>query len=508
MDNLKLLRQVLRNNAVPLKKCAIKRLVEIGGPKAKSIIQSQLSKREIRREVYDGLAILNDQIFEELIQDLQVEDRQHVSIIAARALGLLGDKRAIPLLINEIDKPPTWDMKDAVIYSLGLLKATESLDLIMEHLNHTKWVERPQDNNLMVRKAAARSLGEIGDKRAVDELIQALDLDIRSIRGHPDREAVLPFKKEVLWALGAIKDFRALPTIIKAINDPKLQKQALDALDEFGPESYEALIALLNHDSKEISSIAADSLSKLGDLRATEQLLKFLDCDHWKAIYDAIENMRDLKVVEPLIQRLEVEKNQERIEQIIRILLDLGGGRVIQPFVKLYLNKGLIGAHSRIRQELLGTILNLDPSQEDIIIRCLINELLQEQERVQNNSLRWLKSRFNLAPDKFNPTKFGAAFEKLMLLDHAINWYTQLGELEEAARVRRLQAEMGATTVSQKVIQGDEITSIQDSVVSRSTIGTGDGDELLLQLERLGDMKEKGLLTEDEFTKAKEKMLN
>jgi len=507
MDDLRELYQILRRDNPILQRSAIKRLVGLGGEEARRIMIRRLGDRAIRRELYDGIARIEGPIYEELIRDLHDEKQQHVSIIAARALGLLGDKRAIPHLVQEIDKPPTWDMKEAVIYSLGLLEATDTLDLIIEHLTNEKWVARPQMENLRVRKAAAHSLGQIGDKRAVDALIKSLDVNYISVRRHQDKEYVFQFQDEVLWALGAINDSKAIPTIIEAINDPKLQEVACEALNKFGPKSYDKLIELLHHENPDISSFSAQALCQLGDLRATEHLIKFLDCENWKPKYDAIEKMRDPKIVEPLIQRLEVESDFERIEQIIRILLDMGGDEIIQPFVKLYLNKGLIGAHSQIRQELLGTILNLDSSQEEKIIRGLINELLQEKEQIQNNSLRWLKPRFNLAPDKFNPAKFGATFEKLMLLDHAINWYTQLGELEEAARVRKQKAEMGAAKVSQKVVQGDEITSIQDSVVSKSSIGSGAREDLLSQLERLGALKEKGLITDDEFIIAKRHLL-
>jgi len=70
----------------------------------------------------------------------------------------------------------------------------------------------------------------------------------------------------------------------------------------------------------------------------------------------------------------------------------------------------------------------------------------------------------------------------------------------------------------QMTVQGDYIQSteiqnsivdstLQDSsVVSRSEVGNEAGD-LMAQLERLGEMKKEGLLTDDEFKAAKEKLL-
>ena len=62
-------------------------------------------------------------------------------------------------------------------------------------------------------------------------------------------------------------------------------------------------------------------------------------------------------------------------------------------------------------------------------------------------------------------------------------------------------------TKSNVIIQGDLVhnkTAIQDSVLNRSSVGIND---MTNELERLSNMMEKGLLTNDEFTSAKEKLL-
>ncbi len=102
------------------------------------------------------------------------------------------------------------------------------------------------------------------------------------------------------------------------------------------------------------------------------------------------------------------------------------------------------------------------------------------------------------------PKYVGAELEKIELFNDAIKWYKEHGLLKEAASAERKSAEMSSAKVSQKVVQGDEITTVQDSVVSRSTIG---GPSLMDELERLGTMKEKGLLTAEEFSVAKKKLL-
>ncbi|MDP6659325.1 MAG: SHOCT domain-containing protein, partial [Candidatus Poseidoniia archaeon] len=91
--------------------------------------------------------------------------------------------------------------------------------------------------------------------------------------------------------------------------------------------------------------------------------------------------------------------------------------------------------------------------------------------------------------------------------DDAEEWYTSHGMLEEAAAVRRKKAEMGATKVSQKVVHGDEVTTttIRDSVVSKSNVGGGSSK--MQELKELTEMKEKGLIDDDEFKQMKKEIL-
>jgi hypothetical protein len=118
--------------------------------------------------------------------------------------------------------------------------------------------------------------------------------------------------------------------------------------------------------------------------------------------------------------------------------------------------------------------------------------------------------------DKQDANEVGRAFEHLGLLEEAEKWYTDKGLFDETVRVRKSIAEMGAAKVSQKVVQGnetitinkgDETITIQDSVVMES-VGGIQATGLLEQLERLGQMKKDGLLSDEEFMLAKQKLLN
>ena len=85
----------------------------------------------------------------------------------------------------------------------------------------------------------------------------------------------------------------------------------------------------------------------------------------------------------------------------------------------------------------------------------------------------------------------------------------ELGEIKEAARVRKMQANMGAVKVAQNVVQGDYIddrdTIIKDSVVSKSNVGRGSSK--MQELKDLTEMKKEGLIDDDEFKQMKKEIL-
>jgi hypothetical protein len=105
------------------------------------------------------------------------------------------------------------------------------------------------------------------------------------------------------------------------------------------------------------------------------------------------------------------------------------------------------------------------------------------------------------------PAAIGAEFERQEMYDEADKWYNSQGMLKEAADARRKKADMSA---SKTEIHGDYIddrdTIIKDSVISKSNIGAG-GDDKFAKLDRLVEMKEKGLIDDDEFQQMKKVIL-
>jgi len=188
-----------------------------------------------------------------------------------------------------------------------------------------------------------------------------------------------------------------------------------------------------------------------------------------------------IPVLAPLLKEKEIDAAEWFIQQISEMNISIRKQAFAYKIVPLIQSYGC---------EMSNKLL-----KEYIRIYLKRNGKIDRLKRPRDSKAYWIRY--------YKPREVGKVIEEFMLLDDAIEWYTSQGLLEDAARIRKAQAEK----VSQKVVQGDEITTIQDSVVSRSTIGSGAGDDLLSQLERLGALKEKGLITDEEFKITKRKLL-
>tara|TARA_B100000959_G_scaffold218540_1_gene230673 strand:- start:21 stop:458 length:438 start_codon:yes stop_codon:yes gene_type:complete len=123
-------------------------------------------------------------------------------------------------------------------------------------------------------------------------------------------------------------------------------------------------------------------------------------------------------------------------------------------------------------------------------------------EREQLRSIREEKNKLEMLRIR--------AKEREQALDYsgAAKIWDQLGEISEAARVRRIM--LNENKVDQTVVHGDYVddrdTIVKDSVVNRSNIGAG-SDDKFARLEKLTKMKEKGLIDDSEFKQMKKEIL-
>ncbi len=158
----------------------------------------------------------------QLLKDKNAEVRAN----AAKALGDLNDKRAVPGLIDAL-----------------------------------------KDRHVIVRRSAAYALSNIGDERAVPGLINALKDEDAEVRAYAAR------------ALGNRGDKRAFPALIKALKDvnANVRRNAAKALGDRSVKSAVfPLIEALKDENAEVRANAAKALGDLNDKRAVPALIEAL----------------------------------------------------------------------------------------------------------------------------------------------------------------------------------------------------------------------------------------
>ena len=235
----------------------------------------------VREAAAEALGKIGDsQAVEPLIAALKDED-WYVRKYAVEALGKIGESRTVKSLIaalNDLEQ----DVRKAavkVLVKIGL-PAVELLIAVLK------------DEDREVRKSAAEALGKIGDSRTVEPLIAALKDEYSSVR----REVV-----EALDKLGWKPDMSEAGVFYWIL------KGDLSKCVKIGAPAVEPLIAALKDKNNYVHREAAESLGKIGDIRAVEPLiaaLKDWDQDVRYVAVEALGKIGDSRAAGPFIAAL------------------------------------------------------------------------------------------------------------------------------------------------------------------------------------------------------------
>jgi HEAT repeat protein len=221
----------------------------------------------------------------EAVPDLVIllrDPEGYVRSAAAQSLGKLGDRSAIQpligvlvgeqvpgqegsgtgLIIGTTDQLPELarlkivEEKIGAIRALGDLQAAEAVDPIIKY--------GLKSDDAGIRAEAAFGLGKIRDPRAIDPLREVVDPyyattvpmqeleEGRMIATGPVPETMREIREKearvrssVAWALGQLRDQRAIPTLVKAANDVNSQVrdaavEALAKISEYQEQQAQA----------------------------------------------------------------------------------------------------------------------------------------------------------------------------------------------------------------------------------------------------------------------------
>lgn len=360
-------------------------------------------EHHIRKNAAEALGLIGDrQAVEPLIAVLKYDHPydKDVCYNAIRALGAIGDSRAFDPLIAILNNT-SYDKyaRSAAISALMKLRDSQRLIQLIDiflnfpqgqdgyDLKRSAYEElvkigepsvEPLINSLNLGNTywASKTLGKIGDRRAIEPLISVLKNEKEGYS-----------RLEIVSTLGKFRDRRATEALLDALNDtwyggssgnygygsiailPVVGKAAW-ALGELGdsravePLINTAIIKVADMDLRENASIA---LGKIGDSKTVELMMGYLKVEDKYVqesaalvLVELMKNIRDRRYVPQLIATLRSNKIEEVQKSIIIALGYIGDPIAVNPIIEI-IEKGRIGFVLGASYEALERILGTAP---------------------------------------------------------------------------------------------------------------------------------------------------
>ncbi|NHJ47788.1 MAG: HEAT repeat domain-containing protein [Asgard group archaeon] len=236
----------------------------------------------------------NDRAVTPLIAALSHPD-ENLRRESVHALKEICNRRSIEPLLDLLKTEPTAEVKSEIAYALGFFsKYTVEIDNLIDALS---------DEHPLVRQNAAFALGKIRRRKSVKKLISLLEKDTS-----------IKVQEMVIWALGEIKDKRAVPVLLKAMKDDQIsiRKNAAYALGLFKEKTAINLLkAQLTRPGE--AKEAAWALNRILSDKETKSVLR-------KAFQKMFRDKQGEDCVE--ICRVLINKDKETTQRYINDMLD------------------------------------------------------------------------------------------------------------------------------------------------------------------------------------------
>ena len=219
----------------------------------------QDSVKAVREETSTALAAIGEAALSSLL-DAVTHGEWLVRLHAVEALGKTRSPEAVDPLLSVLFNDRDRAVREDAIRALGQIGDARAVEFLMTAMTEPG-----------MRPLAVEALGQIGDRRAVPGLINMLEgvdrlegsRPIDSCGDHWDEE-IITFGAAAK-ALGMIRDEAAIPSLMKALRYTVTRVDAAAALARFGDTVITPLLALLAHESDDnIRYYVKDTLAKVG----------------------------------------------------------------------------------------------------------------------------------------------------------------------------------------------------------------------------------------------------
>ncbi|MBW2643043.1 MAG: HEAT repeat domain-containing protein [Deltaproteobacteria bacterium] len=338
------------------------KLIHIGEPAVEPLIQVLKDKDsfDLHRESIKALGAIKDKRTIEPLIELLQNDKIYLREEVVKALGQIGDEKVVNPLISVLQNETGSTLRCETIRALGLTKDKRAVKPLTEALQHESQKPRLDANTTIITEVAI-ALGKIKDERAITPLVSlynvytdyvnkkisnalltintelskfyfailnsdennllkinnAFDLAVASLY-HQNSWV----RRQVIWALLKLRDYRAVGQILKTLNDNHLNvvSYAIYALGEIGNDK--AVIHLM------------DILLKK-DFPTCKNVDSLTFSEHWSDPRSeaavALGKIKDKRAFKALMAVIEEKGNDSLIEKSAWALSELGDKRAIEP---------------------------------------------------------------------------------------------------------------------------------------------------------------------------------
>jgi HEAT repeat protein len=215
--------------------------------------------KAVRVEVSEALARIGQAAVPSLLEALQSKEWL-VKLHAIEALGKMRSPDTAEPLLSVLFNDPDQAVRTDAVRALGDIGDSRAVDFLLTSLN-----------DLDVRPVVVESLGKIGDRRAVPALMKIVNGTSQPDQSRPvagcgdrwDQEMIV--MGLAVRALGDIGDDTAIPALIAALRGTVTRSEASAALTRFGPPAIPFLLEVVKKERDEnIVYYAKEALSQLG----------------------------------------------------------------------------------------------------------------------------------------------------------------------------------------------------------------------------------------------------
>jgi HEAT repeat protein len=235
------------------------------------------------------------------------------------------------------------------------------------------------------RHTAVWALGNLGDKRAVPGLIKVLENDknenIRSIAAE---------------ALGKLDDKQAIKPLIKALKDPDWGVRvdavyAFGRLKDFSKDAIPYIIESLRDEDETVRMTAARVLGDFKDMRAVDPLCKTLGDKNQRVKTAAISSLGllgDSKAVEPLFDLFKEGSSDVIRASVVRSLGEIKSDKSIQYVTEALTDKNIfvrmiaVATLGKIGdKQTLETLEKMSKTEEDSDMKDALKKSIENIKR-------------------------------------------------------------------------------------------------------------------------------